>query len=62
MVIGDRLGLYQALAEGGPITPGELVVRTPFRCPRATALSVSWSAFLPKWLQWDSASGYVGGA
>jgi hypothetical protein len=28
MVIGDRLGLYKALAEGGPQTPEELAART----------------------------------
>jgi SAM-dependent methyltransferase len=28
VVIGDKLGLYTALAEGGPATPGELAQRT----------------------------------
>ena len=28
MVIGDRLGLYKALAEGGPQTPDDLAGRT----------------------------------
>ena len=28
VVLGDKLGLYKALAEGGPATPGELAART----------------------------------
>ncbi len=28
VVIGDKLGLYEAMAEAGPITPGELAERT----------------------------------
>ena len=28
VVIGDRLGLYRALADGNPITPGDLAART----------------------------------
>ena len=28
VVIGDKLGLYKALAEGGPLAPAELAART----------------------------------
>ena len=28
VVIGDKLGLYQAMADGTPITPGELAAKT----------------------------------
>ena len=28
VVLGDRLGLYRALADGGPATPAELADRT----------------------------------
>ena len=28
VVMGDRLGLYRALAGAGPLTPGELAART----------------------------------
>jgi hypothetical protein len=28
VVIGDRLGLYRAMAEGGPLTAEELAART----------------------------------
>ena len=28
VAVGDRLGLYRALADGGPATPGELAART----------------------------------
>ena len=28
VVLGDRLGLYKALAEGGAVTPAELAART----------------------------------
>ena len=28
VVMGDKLGLYQALADGGPLTPGDLAART----------------------------------
>jgi hypothetical protein len=28
VVVGDKLGLYHALAEAGPVTPSELATRT----------------------------------
>src|SRR5687768_17081522 len=48
VIVGDRLGLYRALAEIGPATPGELARRTGTneRCVR-------------EWLAAQSASGYV---
>jgi 2-polyprenyl-3-methyl-5-hydroxy-6-metoxy-1,4-benzoquinol methylase len=46
--IGDKLGLYKALAEGGPQTPGELAKRT------ATA-----ERYVREWLSAQAAGGYV---
>jgi SAM-dependent methyltransferase len=48
LVIGDRLGLYKALAEGGPQTPDELAVRTD------TA-----SVYIRPWLVNQAARGYA---
>ena len=46
--IGDRLGLYQAMAGAGPITPAELAVRTD------TA-----ERYVREWLGNQAAGGYV---
>jgi 2-polyprenyl-3-methyl-5-hydroxy-6-metoxy-1,4-benzoquinol methylase len=46
--IGDKLGLYKALAEGGPQTPGELAKRT------GTA-----ERYVREWLSAQAAGGYV---
>jgi SAM-dependent methyltransferase len=48
VVIGDRLGLYKAMAGAGPLTPGELAQRTATseRCVR-------------EWLSAQAAGGYV---
>ena len=48
VVIGDRLGLYRALAEAGPLTPAELAGRT------GTA-----ERYVREWLGAQAASGYV---
>ena len=48
VVIGDKLGLYRALAEAGPLTPGELAART------GTA-----ERYVREWLPGQAASGYV---
>jgi SAM-dependent methyltransferase len=48
MVIGDRLGLYRALAAGGPATPAELASRT------GTA-----ERYVAEWLAGQAAGGYV---
>jgi SAM-dependent methyltransferase len=48
VVIGDRLGLYTALAEGGPMTPAELAART------STA-----ERYVREWLNAQAAGGYV---
>ena len=48
MVIGDRLGLYRALAEGGPMTPAELAGST------STA-----QRYVAEWLAGQAAGGYV---
>jgi SAM-dependent methyltransferase len=48
VLIGDRLGLYRALAEAGPLTPGELADRT------GTA-----ERYVREWLPGQAASGYV---
>ena len=48
VVIGDRLGLYRAMADGAPVTAGELASRT------ATA-----PAYIRPWLANQAAGGYV---
>src|ERR1700704_1048171 len=46
--IGDKLGLYKALAEGGPLTAAELAKRT------GTA-----ERYVREWLANQAAAGYV---
>jgi SAM-dependent methyltransferase len=48
VVMGDRLGLYRALAGAGPLTPGELADRTD------TA-----ERYVREWLNAQAAGGYV---
>lgn len=48
IVIGDRLGLYRALADGSPVTSAELAART------GTA-----ERYVREWLNASAASGYV---
>jgi SAM-dependent methyltransferase len=48
VVIGDKLGLYKALAEGGPLAAGELAART------GTA-----ERYVREWLAAQAAAGYV---
>ena len=48
VVMGDRLGLYRALAGAGPLTPGELADRT------GTA-----ERYVREWLNAQAAGGYV---
>ena len=48
VLIGDKLGLYKALAEGGPLTPAELAART------STA-----ERYVREWLASQAAAGYV---
>jgi SAM-dependent methyltransferase len=48
VVLGDRLGLYRALAEAGPMTSAELAAYT------ATA-----ERYVREWLRGQAASGYV---
>jgi SAM-dependent methyltransferase len=48
MLIGDKLGLYKALAEAGPLSPAELAART------GTA-----ERFVREWLAAQAAAGYV---
>jgi ubiquinone/menaquinone biosynthesis C-methylase UbiE len=48
VVIGDRLGLYRALAAGGPQTSAELSVRTK-----------THERYVREWLNAHAASGYV---
>ena len=48
VVIGDRLGLYRALADHGPMTPAELAERT------GTA-----ERYVREWLNAQAASGWV---
>jgi SAM-dependent methyltransferase len=48
VLIGDKLGLYKALAEGGSLTPSELAART------GTA-----ERYVREWLAAQAAAGYV---
>src|SRR5215831_2774096 len=48
VLIGDKLGLYKALAEAGPLTPAELAART------GTA-----ERYVREWLAAQAAAGYV---
>jgi SAM-dependent methyltransferase len=48
VLIGEQLGLYDALAEGGPMTPGELARRTG-----------TVERYVREWLQNQAAGGYV---
>jgi SAM-dependent methyltransferase len=48
VLIGDKLGLYKALAEGGALTPAELAART------GTA-----ERYVREWLAAQAAAGYV---
>jgi len=48
VVIGDKLGLYKAMADGEPVTPAELAERTGCR-----------ERYLREWLCQQAASGYV---
>ena len=49
VVIGDKLGLYRALDEGGPATPSELAARTG-----------TTERYVREWLNAQAAAGYVG--
>jgi 2-polyprenyl-3-methyl-5-hydroxy-6-metoxy-1,4-benzoquinol methylase len=49
VVMGDRLGLYRALADAGPLTPAELAQRT------GTA-----ERYIREWLNAQAAGAYVG--
>ena len=49
--LGDRLGLYQALRDAGPVTAGELAART--------GLHPRW---LLEWLRCQAAAGLIGSA
>lgn len=48
VVIGDQLGLYQALAAAGPVTPAELAARTGTEQP-----------YLGQWLAGQATGGYL---
>jgi SAM-dependent methyltransferase len=48
VVLGDRLGLYRALADAGPLTPAELAARTGTR-----------ERYVREWLSAQAAGGYV---
>lgn len=48
VVIGDKLGLYKAMAETGPITPAELAKRTE-----------TVERYVREWLNSQAAGGYV---
>src|SRR5882672_3647102 len=48
VVIGDKLGLYKAMASGGPVTPTELAARTE-----------TTERYVREWLNNQAAGGYV---
>lgn len=48
VLLGDRLGLYKAMADGHPVTPRELALRT----------STS-ERYVREWLNANAASGYI---
>jgi SAM-dependent methyltransferase len=48
VVVGDRLGLYTAMADAGPVTPAELAARTG-----------TTERYIREWLAAQAASGYV---
>jgi 2-polyprenyl-3-methyl-5-hydroxy-6-metoxy-1,4-benzoquinol methylase len=48
VLIGDKLGLYKAMADGEPVTPAQLAERTGCR-----------ERYLREWLSQQAASGYV---
>jgi SAM-dependent methyltransferase len=48
VVIGDKLGLYEAMSEAGPIAPGELAQRTG-----------TTERYVREWLNAQAAGGYV---
>src|SRR3954447_23690290 len=48
VLIGDKLGLYKAMADGVPVTPAELAERTGCH-----------ERYLREWLSQQAASGYV---
>jgi SAM-dependent methyltransferase len=48
VVMGDRLGLYRAMAAAGPLTPGELAGRTG-----------TTERYVREWLNGQAAGGYV---
>ena len=48
VVIGDKLGLYKALAQAGPLVPGELATRT-----------ATTERYVREWLNAQAAAGYV---
>jgi len=48
VAVGDRLGLYRALADGGPATPAELAARTGMA-----------GRYLQEWLSQQAAAGFL---
>ncbi len=48
VLVGDRLGLYKALAEGGPATSEELAARTG-----------TFERYVREWLAAQAAAGYI---
>jgi SAM-dependent methyltransferase len=48
LLLGDKLGLYKALAEAGPLTPAELASKTE-----------TTERYIREWLSAQAASGYV---
>jgi hypothetical protein len=48
ILLGDRLGLYKAMADGVPVTPAELAKKTGLH-----------ERYVREWLSGQAASGYI---
>ena len=48
ILLGDRLGLYKAMADGVPVTPSELAKKTHLH-----------ERYVREWLSGQAASGYI---
>jgi SAM-dependent methyltransferase len=48
ILLGDRLGLYKAMADGGPVTPADLAKKTKLH-----------ERYVREWMSGQAASGYI---
>src|ERR1051326_331159 len=59
VVMGDKLGLYRALAGAGPLTPEELASRTGTRGGGRGRRPGTRERYVREWLNTQAAGGYV---